>query len=158
MTKEQEIAEILRADDTLMALLTGGVFTDEEIGVEGIRRSLEPTDTNPTKDVFDADGILQPCAVVRERGETIWQNINLVSDQIQAVGQVVQIYFYQFRGHDIIQQARNRVYQLLMNRQLSPSFPMWRIADSPSFPDTGPIANSTTIIQDWQVVFLKRAV
>lgn len=156
MTREADVKAILIADAPLMALLTGGVFTDEEVGVEGIRRSLEPTDTNPTKDVFDADGVLQPCAVVRQRGETLYQNINLVSDQIQAVGQVVQIYYYEFRQAVIIHQAKQRVYELLMGVRVGGSYPVWRMAESPIFPDTGPVQNSTTAIQDWQIVFLRK--
>lgn len=157
MSKEEDVANILRNDTILMALLTGGVLTDEVVGVEGIRRSLEPEDLNPTKDVFDADGVLQPCAVVRQGGETLYQNINLVEDKMQAVSRRIQIYFYQFRQHDVITAAMDRVFYLLMGTRLPGTYPMWRTGESPAYPDVGPVQNSTSMIQDWIVVYMKRS-
>lgn len=157
MTKESEIADILRADTELMSILTGGVYTDEEIGVEGIRRSLEPDDTNPTKGAFTADGKLLPCAVVRQGGENIYQNLVLPADGITAMSQVVTIYYYEFRGHVNIDLARQRAYELLFQRQLTRTNPMWLGSQSPTYPDMGPVQNSTVGIQEWIVVFLKRA-
>ena len=158
MSREFEVATLLRADPLLTSILTGGIFTDEEIGVEGIRRGIAPDDTNPTKEAFDENGVLRPCAVVRQRGETNYQNIRMPNERMEAVGVVVQVFFYEFRGHVAIDIARQRVYELLFNTRLPGTYPLWRIAESPTFPDMGPVANSTVGIQDWQVVFLKRPV
>lgn len=157
MSKESEVADILRADIELMALLTGGVYTDQEIGVEGIRRSLTEEDTNPTKDAFDENGILRPCVVIRQAGENIYQNLVLPSEGITAMSQIISIFYYQFRGHDIIDLARQRVYELLFQRQLVRTMPMWMVNQSPTIPDIGPVQNSTVGTQEWIVVFLKRA-
>jgi hypothetical protein len=152
MTKEQDLANLLLADSTLMALLTGGVYTDEELGIQGMRRG----DDSPTENAFDADGVLKPCAVVRQGAETAYGGIRSVKDQITGMTQPIEVYFYEDRGRDVIIAAKQRAYELLENRRLPASYPLIWVGDTPPFYDVGPVANSTTIRQSWRCVFLKR--
>jgi hypothetical protein len=152
MSRESEIATLLLADAPLVAILTGGIYTDEELGVEGIRRG----DGSPTENAFDTDGVLKPMAVVRQRGENPYSDVRFQRDKITATSQVVMVYFYEFRGHSEIEAAANRTYEILEGERLERSYPLVWLGDSPPFPDTGPVTNSTSVFQEWQIITLKR--
>lgn len=152
MTIEAQVADLLRADTTLMALLTGGVYTDEEVGVEGLRRG----DDSPTEDAFDAQGILKPSAIVREGNESGYANIRDQAEQIVAVNVPVDIFLYQSRDKDTILAAKKRIYRLLEGKRLQATYPLMWAGDTPVFYDVGPVVNSTTIRQSWRCVYLKR--
>lgn len=153
MSAEAEVAELLRADTGLMAILTGGVWTDEEIGVEGIRRG----EGSLTNEAFDAaTGYLLPCAVVRGRGIVPVQITRSQKNKISGTRQVVEIYFYQFRGHETVDQAKEDAYFLLEGERITDSYPLIWDGDTPHLPDVGPIANSTTVRQDWIVTKMRK--
>jgi hypothetical protein len=151
MSRETEVKAILQADVPLMALLTGGIYTAEEVGVEGFRRE----EGTPTEDAFDADGYLLPCAMIREGSIAPYGNLRDAQGGFLAVSQAVMIYYYQFRGHDVISQARDRVLDILEGTRLGRSYPIWTDGSALPVPDTGPVMNSTTIVQAWQVVSTK---
>lgn len=150
-TREQQVAEILRGDASLLALLPGGIYTAQEVGVEGMRR--EPGSV--TAAAFDSTGKLKTCAVVRQRGDVPYSDVRSLKDKFVAVGTVVEIYFYEWRGYEEIQPAKARTYELLEGVRLEDSYPIWWMMETPYFYDVGPVANSTTLRQDWQVVTLK---
>lgn len=147
MSREEQVATLMRADAQLMSILTGGVWTSEDIrGVEGIRRG----DDSPTAAAFDADGFLLPCALVREDDLVPYSGIR--SPGMELVGQVIFIHFYQMRGHEVIDLAKERNKIVLDQQRLGRSYPIWWLTDSLPVPDSGPLQNSTTISQIWQVV------
>lgn len=152
MTKEAEVATILKADSELMAILTGGVYTDGELGIEGVRRGAD----SPTDAAFDAQGVLLPIAVVREGTEMAYAAIRDVPEQVIGITQPIEIYFYQSRDKDQILLAKQRVYELLEGVRAGASYPLMWMGDSPVFYDVGPVTNSSTIRQDWRCVFIKR--
>jgi hypothetical protein len=152
MSREAEIKSLLIADSELMSILTGSIYTDEEVGIEGIRRG----DGSPTENAFDADGILKPMAVVRQRGENPYSDVRFQRDKMTATSQAVEIHFYEFRGHSEIEAAAHRTYEILEGERLDRSYPLVWLGDSPPFPDTGPVANSTSVLQEWQVITVKR--
>lgn len=156
MTKESELADLLRADATLMAILTGGVFTDEEVGIEGIRRGEDDSADDrysPTATAFDEEGYLKPCALVRELGEIPVARTQ-TSDST-GLSQMVQIYFYQDRDSDQIEAARLRAWDVLNGQRLGRSYPIWCDSNTARVYDVGPVANAKTVRQDWRVVFTR---
>lgn len=62
MTLQATLRTTLEADVTLTGLLTGGIFDASELPEDG----LTPGMTNTP---WDAYGVLQPCAVIRWRGQ-----------------------------------------------------------------------------------------
>lgn len=153
MTIEEQIVAVLEADNELMALLTGGVYTYQEIGVEGFRRGAE----SPTSAAFDENGELLPSALVRESGVVPFGNVRNPAKGFMAQTQLVAIYLHEMRGHEVITPASERIYELLENRRLVSTYPMWFNAQTAAIPDSGPILNSTSITQDWMVVSMRSA-
>lgn len=152
MSMETEIAQLMRNDNTLIGILTGGVWTDEEVGVEGLRRG-EDSYTNAA---FDPNtGILLPCAVVRERGIDEYGDIRAEKGKVTGTSQVAEIYYYQFRGHSLIDAAKLRAYYVLEAERLSFGYPIRWGGDSPHLPDVGPVQNSTTVRQVWQLISVR---
>lgn len=148
MSRESEIASLLAADATIASLLTGGIWTDQEIGVEGIRRGEDSL----TNSAFDpTTGILRPCAVVRERGINSYQAGRSHKGKVALLRQVVEIYYYEFRGHDVIDPAKERAYYVLEGVRLTATYPLVWDMETAHYPDVGPVANSTTVRQDWNV-------
>lgn len=96
------VKTLLEADDTLMAILTGGIYDRGEIS------------RTETPDAWDADrGTLKPCAVL---------TMGTVSPRApfdDAATAFLQIYFYEKSGYDNIEDAMDRVYTLLHIQQVT---------------------------------------
>lgn len=148
MTREAEMKALLIADIPLMAILTGGVYTEQEVGVEGFRRE----DGAPTENAFDADGLIKPSVLIREGNILPYGDVRSQKDNFIAVSQTVMLYFFEMRGHDQIDLAKERVKVILKDKRLGRSYPIWWLFDSQPVPDSGPLLNSTTLTQVWQVV------
>lgn len=149
MSREQEIADKLRADPEFMAIMTGGTYTDEEVGVEGIRRG------NGTA-AFDDNGLMRPCVLVRQRDLVPDEVLRDQAEKFSSVSQIVEVYYYQFRGHAVIDAGKERAYQVLEGERLSGTYPIMWNSDSGFVPDVGPVANSTTLRQEWRIVWLRK--
>ena len=152
MSKEQDVVDLLLADSVLTSILTGGIYTDETVSLQGFHRGED----SPTNAAFDEDGNLLPCAIVRQESEEPYRGLQMPRDQITPTSQAILIFFYQNRERDQIVLAKKRSYQVLQNKRLGKTYPLIWIGDTPPFFDVGPVANSTTIRQDWRCVFLKR--
>lgn len=149
MTREEEFKAALLADDEFVALMTGGIYTDEETGVEGLNRG----EGSPTAAAFDDKGFIKPCCVIREDAINPYGGITLLRDKIAATSQLVHLIFYQHRRHDQIFLAKARSYTVLQGyRDISDAYPIWWVYDTSPYPDMGPVKNSTMLRQDWQVV------
>lgn len=151
MSRESQFAAVMLADDTLMAILTGGVYTSEALDVEGIHRG----DDSPTAGAFDAMGYLKPTALIRQRDLIPLGSVRNVSDKFSAVRQAVEIYFYQYRGYDQIDLAKDRVYQLFEGERLVDSYPLTWVSEAGYYYDVGPVMNSMTLRQEWMVVSIR---
>ena len=152
MNKEEEIVAILKADSTLSTILTGGIYSDSELGVEGMRRDEE----FPTFPAFDGDGILLPCAVVRQRAVIPTYDVYDLDEKHVSMSQVFEIHYHQFRGHDAIDAAKEKVFFILLNRRLNGTYPLTCDQETAYFYDVGPVKNSTTVRQDWIVVDIRK--
>lgn len=147
MAYEDEIVTRLRADATLMATLTGGVWSSAEIGPDGIRRGTN----SPTKTAFDANGYLKPCALVRQRGNVPDGMVRDDVAQVLTATQVVEVYFYQDRGFGAIDQATARVRALLQGHQLTGAFPLQLANVVDRLRDEGALQGASLARQDWAV-------
>jgi hypothetical protein len=152
MTREAEMKALLIADAPLMAILTGGIFTEQELGVEGIRRGGDNTTENPSKNAFDAEGRIKPTLLIREGNVVPYGDLRSGDGEFIAVSQTLMLYFMEFRGHDQIDLARDRVKVVLKEKRLGRSYPVAWLFDSLPVPDSGPVLNSTTATQVWQCV------
>lgn len=145
MSRESDIKSILIGDATLMAILTGGVFTSADVGRDGITRDSAPG-------AFDTSGYLKPCALVKERGSV---PDNQVVDTIQghaSAGQVVEIWNYEDEGYTNIDAAQARQFVLLFGLQLSGTFPLEWAGTLNREVDEGALSGSSLARQDWLVI------
>lgn len=146
MSAENDIATVMEADATLMATLTGGVYTSAEVGRDGITRDTAAA-------AFDTSGYLKPCALVRQRG--LVPDGVLVEQETPAASatQVVEIYVYEDSGYSSIDTALNRLFVLLLGRQLSSgSFPLEWLNTIDRERDEGALKGASMARQDWLVV------
>lgn len=152
MSRESEIAQLMRDDATLSALLPGGVWTSEQVGIEGIRRGED----SPTSSAFDESGYLLTCALVVQSDLNSLGDVRSIKDRITATSQRVRVFFYEMRTHNEIDLAKQRTYEVLEGVRLSDSYQIaWDMETEP-FYDMGPVSNSTVVRQDWIVYGLRR--
>ena len=149
---EFEFAEKLRDDATLLALLPGGIYTDRELGIGGLRRDAD----SPSAAAFDADGRLLATAVVRQRASEPYIGIRDEDDRFIAMALVIEVYFYEHRGRDDIESAKDRTLTVMEGQRLPGTYPVAYIGESTFFYDAGPVANSNVARQDWEVTYIKR--
>jgi hypothetical protein len=106
----------MEADTTLMAILTGGVYTSAGVGRDGITRTS-------AEDAFDTNGFLQPAALVKQRGNVPDNQVVDQMEQHRSATQVTEIYVYQDTGFDQIDLALARLYVLFEGYTFSGAFP-----------------------------------
>lgn len=144
MALEDDFATRMLADGTLMAILDGGVYKAGTVGLEGITRET-------AAGAFDANGYLEPAALVRQRGNV---PDNVVRDgmaQKTSAVQVVEIYIYQDSGYDQIDLAVARIYALLEGWQPTASFPVELVNMIDRQRDTGALAGASLARMDFAV-------
>lgn len=161
LTREQQFKALLVADDEFRGLMEGGIYTDEELGVEGFRRGeTDPSDRNysVTAAAFDENGNIRVCCLIREGGVMPYGPTQNPTKKISGTSQRVEILFYQHRNYNIINAARARSFLVLSGERLEDpgSYPLTWLADTPYFYDTGPVINSVTTKQDWMVFAMRQ--
>lgn len=107
-----EVRDHLADDTTLMALLTGGVYTGTEISRQN------------TPDAFDTNGEIIPCALVTEESDT--QAGPFTESGNISTRLFVAVFFYQRVGYDTIDAAMERTLELLQRAKLATG--TWEIA------------------------------
>jgi hypothetical protein len=132
------------ADSTLMAILDGGVYAAGETGINGITRETAPG-------AFDANGYLEPAALVRQRGNVPDGNVRDGMAQVTSAIQVVEIYVYQDSGYDQIDLALARLYDLFEGYQFANSFPAELVNIIDRQRDTGALAGASLARMDFAV-------
>ena len=105
MAVGEAIRDVLADDAGLAALLTGGIYTYEQTGRNGISRAAMP-------DAYESGGFLRPCAVVKA-GDT--RAAAAIRDAASGARQVVEVYLYDDgdNGYGTIASARDLVLALL---------------------------------------------
>lgn len=107
---------VLYADSTLTALLTGGIYNGRSVGMMGINRQSIPAAFNST-----APYTLKPCLIVKGRARVPFGGIR--DTAYASVRQVIMLYFYADgdTAYTVLEQARERVFTLLDNKQIQPA-------------------------------------
>jgi hypothetical protein len=144
MALEEDFSVRMQADATLMAILTGGVYTVGTVGDDGIGRDNTP-------DAFDSFGYLKPTCLIRQR-ETV--PTFFVSDEIallDSASQLVELYFYQDRGYISIDSALARSYALFKGHIFTSSFAAAWSGTLERLKDNGPLNNASVARQSWTV-------
>lgn len=146
MALEDDFATRMLADATLMAILDGGVFKAGTVGLEGITRETAST-------AFDANGYLEPVALVRQRGNVPDGNVRDGMAQKTSAVQVVEIYVYtdSAAGFTEIDAAIDRLYELFEGWQPSNSFPVEWVNTIERQRDTGALAGANLSRIDFAV-------
>lgn len=147
MSREADFATRMLADATLTAILTGGVFKTETVGLEGVTRETTPA-------AFSS-GYLLPCALVRQRALI---PDGIVEDDIEqdtSVRQVVEIWLYEDRGFTSIDSAANRLFVLFQGYQFSDAFPVKLVNWIDRQRDMGALNNASLARLDFEVFSVK---
>lgn len=144
MAREDDFHARMIADATLMAILTGGVFTSGAVGLEGISRETTPA-------AFDANGYLKPCALVRQRGRVPDNNVRDYQAQKTSTAQVVEIYLYQDVGYTAIDAAITRLYTLLEGHLFADTFEVQLVNVIDRTRDEGALTGASLARLDWAV-------
>ncbi len=144
MATEDTIAAKLNTDATLLAILTGGVYARGALGREGLTRETATA-------AFDANGYLEPCAVVAQRALVPDGNVQDQMSQQASASQVVEIYLYEDTGYDNIDAAMDRIYALLQGYQLSGAFPLEWTNTVDRQRDRGALDGASLARMDWAI-------
>lgn len=108
MSLSDDIKSALEADLDLMTLLTGGIHND----VEEINKQITP-------DAFDANGEIEPCALIKYGTEYPLRGY------LNSVQTPLTIYFYQRAGYDVMEPAMGLVFDHLNEQKIGEN--VWTI-------------------------------
>lgn len=149
MSYEAEIAVILSADATLVALLTGGIYVSATVGPLGITREATPS-------AFDASNYLKPCALVKQRDKVTTGDVLDFDAKIESVRQMVEVWLYADSGdgYTTLDSAGARIRTLLMGRQLTDSFELRLALWRDRLRDEGALQGAALERLDFQVDFV----
>lgn len=116
----QEIVAVLKADATLIAILTGSVWDYPDTGRKGLTRLMS------SKAFDEAKGIIKPCAVVLQLKEIPDGQIVNPTDGYNSTVTPIMIWIYDNgftdAGYSHIEAAAGRIYQLLAYQQIGTMF------------------------------------
>lgn len=117
MSVEASIVSFLRADfgvGNLPSVLTGGIYTYEELGILGVTKDAQPA-------AYSANGELDGLAIVRERSYVPTYSIVDEESQIVSTRSVIEFHLY-VNGNDtsdVLLTAGLRIYSLLQFKYIS---------------------------------------
>lgn len=144
MSRESDFKTRMEADTTLMATLTGGVFTSASVGRDGITRTSAAA-------AFDSSGYLKPCALVKQRGLIPDLVVNDQEAGVASATQVVEIWLYQDSGYDSIDTALNRLFVLFHGHSFTDSFPVEWLGTLDREVDEGALNGASMARQEYLV-------
>jgi hypothetical protein len=148
VSREAQIAALLLADASLMAILTGGVYPYGELSPEGITRELTPA-------AFDAaSGFLLPCAIVKQRGEIPTFEAGDRAGQVTSANVTVEIWLYEAITYTAIDAAKPRIYGVLQGHVLADSFDIYLANTLSRQRESGALADASMERVDYVVPFL----
>lgn len=146
MSLEDDFAARMTGDAILMAILTGGVYKSGTVGDEGITRESAPT-------AFDGDGYLEPCALVKQRGNVPDGQVLDDDLQLASASQVVEVWLYQDTGYTALDAARARLWTLFQGKTIgSNGFEAHLVFVVDREHDRGALGSASLMRLDWQVV------
>jgi hypothetical protein len=143
MSRETDVYTILNASAPLLAVLTGGLYKAEDIGVEGISRETTPA-------AFSS-GYLAPCGLIRQRGEIVTNDAVEFDSLLLSTNQVVEVWLYEDRGYTNLDAARLLIMGLLNGAILTNSFELKLGSTIDRQRDMGALKGASLARMDWQV-------
>lgn len=145
MTVQADIAAVLLASSPLMAVLTGGVYEQDDVG-EISRQATAAAFDSTTKE-------LKPCALVAEGTEIPRGGIDH-SGQGTSVQTPVNVYFYERVGYSNIASALDLAFTLLNGQKIGSS--TFRVEYENSIKNqVDPSLDCSMAVQRWMVVRLR---
>lgn len=113
MSHEADIQSVLQADTTFDDLMTGGIYTYDETGRNGI--SPQSTET------AYQDGTLLPCVVIKERSLVPTNAIRSEASRDFSYRATVELWFYQdgAASLDTLDTASRRAIALLHDQRVT---------------------------------------
>lgn len=149
MSRESDFYGVASEDDTLVAILTGGIYTVESLGLEGISRAGTP-------DAFNENGFLLPTALIRQRERVTDDIVNDIDENVVSVTQAVEIYIYDDTGYTNIDAALARLYTLFQGYVFSDSFPVEWLGTLDRQRDFAALGGACLARQDWIVYSIQQ--
>lgn len=144
MSREDDFRTRMIADSTLMVTLTGGVFTYASLGRDGLTQDAFPA-------VFDAQGFVKPCAIVKQRANTPDEQAVDTLEQVASAVQIVEIWLYEDSGYVNIDTAMSRLFTLFFGYQFADTWELALVGGLDRQIDQGQLNGASMARQDWQV-------
>lgn len=154
MDREEQIADILRANEQLMTIALGGVYTDKQLGIQGFTRE----EGSVTENAFDENGYLKTSIVVHSRGPVPTFTLSNHNQKLNSTREVVEVYLYENRGTEDLVVLKDLTYTLLQGARIEDAYPLSWDLETSVYYDVGPVENSTVIRQDWEVISIRKPV
>jgi hypothetical protein len=120
---------ILEADATLLATATGGIWSYDETGRQGLSRTITPA-------AFDSNGVIRPCILLKMRDAIPDGQLADDASQTVSLREMLEAWFYQDTGYAAIETMRDRVYVKLQAVQLTGTYGCWWAGDIRGARDT----------------------
>jgi hypothetical protein len=139
----------MTADATLMAILTGGVYKAESVGIDGITRDATPS-------AFSG-GYLRPSALVKQRAMIPTGDVLDPMEQDTSMRQVVEIWLYadSGAGYTAIDSAYDRIFALFQGYQFSDSSEIFLVNVIDRMRDEGALKGASLARMDFEVFSIK---
>ena len=144
MTVQGDVAAVLQANVALMAILTGGIYEQDEVGE--ISRQDTPS-------AFDNNKELKPCVLIAEGTELRRGGID-DDDSGTSVQTPISIFFYERSGYSTIAAAMEASFALLNGKKIGSA--TWRVEYENSIKNQKDTAlNASLGVQRFMVVRLR---
>lgn len=143
MSRESDFKTLLDADVPLNAILTGGIYKYEDLGVEGISRETTPA-------AFSS-GFLLPCALIKQRGEVITPEVEDFDTLLLSTSQVVEVWLYEERGYTDLDSAKSRLITILHGHTFNTAFEAELVGVIDRQRDESALKDSSLIRLDWMI-------
>jgi len=151
MSNAVVIRDLLKADATIVAALTGGIYEYEaDTQSNGLSEGMTPTSPY-------LEGVLRPCCLIKGRAELPTGDLDDPDGNWLSVRQVVELWFYDAGAFTTIRTARDRAYVVLNRASAVASGGNRAIADIEHAGDLdlerdpNDLANAARLRQDWSV-------
>lgn len=149
-TREVEVVEYLRADETLGELAPGGIYADSDLTEIGI------TDPATTPDVY-LDGVFQTTIRVHQRAPVPTGDLQSIATQRTSMSQVIEVWGYGTPA--AIEAALNQVYALMMGKRFTAAFSATWAGSGPGIMQApGLSPGIRTRHEDYRIVTIRRPV
>lgn len=139
-TVAEDLVTYLETDATLLALLTGGIYSSEEVGRQGF------TYTDQSGNLF-SDSTIKPTAYVRARSQVPTSALRDQGQGAFSFRQVVEIWLLQDNAYGIIESAKVRIITLLHDQHVNSRH--WQLFNTREGRRSNEVAGAMEIVLDF---------